>query len=124
MAYSAALQLDGTTYELRSAKIFLERGSDDKGRPLIQSNWVISVILDALQDTIITEWMVDPQKKMDGKVFIRCTDATKEIEFKEAYCLKMLDEFNPGIDFASCECHIKGKEISINSTPYIPNWID
>lgn len=123
MAFNAAIQLDGKTYDLRSVRIYLFRGVDAKGRPLINAEWRISIIIDAIQDTVITEWMIDPYKKMDGKLFIRCREGNKEIEFKEAFCIGMTDEFNPGIDFASCECHISGKEIVINSTPYIPNWL-
>lgn len=124
MAFTASMELNGSSYELRSARVYLFRGQDEKGRPLINSEWRISIILDAMNDPTISEWMIDPYKKMDGKIYIRCREGNKEIEFKEAFCMQMTDEYNPGIDFASCECHIRGKELLINSTPYtIPNWL-
>jgi hypothetical protein len=123
MAFNASLQLDGNTYDLRNVRIYLGRGKDQKGRPLINAHWYVTFILDAIKDTVITEWMIDPYKKMDGKITIRCREGNKEIEFKEAFCTGMTDEFNPSINVASCECNIEGKEIVINSTPYIPNWL-
>ncbi|MBS1974026.1 MAG: hypothetical protein JST13_06715, partial [Bacteroidetes bacterium] len=101
------------------------RKTDSKGRPSSIPFWKIIVILDAVDDTTLTSWMVDPAKQIDGKITIYKIDQDaklKEIEFKKGYCVYLKDEFKADISYATCEINITGKDIQINTASFQGNW--
>jgi hypothetical protein len=87
--------------------------------------WRIFLLLDATNDTTITNWMCDPGKKVDGKLTIFKIGADsklKEIEFKKSFCFKMRDFFSASHSFSSTFIAISGKDIAINSIELAQSW--
>jgi hypothetical protein len=118
MSFRAELTIDDKTYNIRRYYLILERQTDEKGRPSSMPGWKLVVRIDAIDDTTLTNWMVDPNKKLDGKIKLYKIDQDsryKEIEFKKGSCYLMIDSFKADISYTTCEFEIIGEEIYINS---------
>ncbi len=125
MSFKSELTIDGKTFSIRRFLTTIVRNTDAKGRPSSMPAWAILIRLDAFDDTTLTGWMVDPSRQMDGKITIYKIDQDaklKEIEFKKAYCTYMSDIFKADVSYATCEIHIHGKDIQINSASLEGNW--
>jgi hypothetical protein len=119
MSFKAELTVDSKTYKLRSVYTMIFRETDIKGRPTSPPSWAIIATIDAIDDTTITNWMIDPHKQVDGKVLIYKIDEDaklKEITFKKSYCLHMNDKFMFDVSHSSCTIVISGSEIHIESS--------
>lgn len=125
MSFKSELVVDNKTFSARRFITTIFRKTDSKGRPASMPQWAILVRLDAIDDTTLTSWMIDPSKQQDGKITIYKIDQDtklKEIEFKKGYCTYLNDTFKADVSYATCEIHIHGKDIQINSAKFEGNW--
>ena len=121
MSFKSILVFDGEQYELTSCVVNVSRKADNRGKPASKSFWSIDIIMDSLEDTTITEWMVNPNLQKDGEIEIYRTDddvKLKVIQFKKAYCVFMKDSFYTDIDFMKCFLTIVGEEINIGEAKF------
>lgn len=119
MSFKALLKIDGEQYALTACKVTVHRKSDVKGKPSSKSGWSISVIMDAMDDTKITEWMIDPHMQKDGEIEILKLDEDaklKLISFKKAYCVMMKESFYSYTSFMKTYLSIVGEELSIGES--------
>ena len=125
MSFKAELSVEGKVYNVRRFFTLIHRKTDLKGRPTSMPQWTIALRIDAVDDTTLTSWMIDPTKQLDGKLTIYKIDQDtklKEIQFKKSYCYFMRDVFQSDLSYASCEIHIGGKDIQINTASLKQNW--
>lgn len=125
MSFKSELTVENKTFSIRRFYTFIYRKTDAKGRPSSMPSWKIIVALDAVDDTTLTGWMIDPTKQIDGKITIYRIDQDaklKEIEFKKSYCIYLRDEFKADISYATCEIHISGRDIQVNTASLEGNW--
>jgi hypothetical protein len=125
MSFRAELSIEGMVFPIRRFYITLKREEDVRGRPKTDPTWRIFLLIDASDDTTITNWMLDPRKKIDGKITLYKPDddsKLKEIEFKQSFCFKLRDFFNTTYSFTSSFLGIAGKDIKINNTELEQNW--
>ena len=119
MSFKAELIIDGKTYKLRSCYSTISRETDMKGRPTSPPTWVIIATIDVVDDTTITNWMIDPYKQVDGSIKLYKMDEEsklKEIAFKKSYCLHLNDKFAFHEGRSNCTIVISGAEIHIESS--------
>src|ERR1700722_14922167 len=122
MSFKAELTVENKTYSLRSFYLHIARNTDPKGRPSSMPSWSIIATIDSVDDTTITNWMIDPHKQIDGKVLFYKIDEDaklKEINFKKSWCYVMRDSFMADISFATTEIIISGGEVDIESSMLI-----
>lgn len=125
MAFEGILTVEDKTFKVVRCYITLKRQEDQRGRPMTDPTWRIFLLLDATDDSTITNWMCDPAKKVTGNLTLyRQGENTKvkEIEFKNSFCFKMRDFFNASQSFTSTFIAISGKDISINSNELAQRW--
>ena len=75
--------------------------------------------MDAMDDTKITEWMIDPHMQKDGEIEILKLDEDaklKLISFKKAYCVMMKESFYSYTSFMKTYLSIVGEELSIGES--------
>src|SRR5262249_31831599 len=120
MAFSAELTIGEKTYSVKRFLILSYKHRDNNGKPGKLFGWRIDVIIDALKDTIVTEWALFPSKLNDGSIKVYGADGSvmKTIEFKQSRCIAMLDELKPAISFASCELRIMGDELTVGGSAF------
>ena len=117
MAYDATLNVDGNAYNIKWMLLRIARKEDQRGKPASRPNWSVVISLDAMDDTTIKSWMIDPNLQKDGKIILSRfdEDATfKEIEFKKAHCTGYEDEFFADTDYMHTTINITGGEVTIN----------
>ncbi len=121
MSFKSVLVFDGEGYELTACLVNVSRKADQRGKPASKPFWTIDVIMDSLDDTAITEWMVNPHLQKDGEIEIYSTEddvKLKVIKFKKAYCMFMKDVFYTDITFMKCYLTIVGEEIVIGEAKF------
>lgn len=117
MAYEGTLTVEGTDYPINWMLLRIARNEDKRGVPASRPAWEFLIGLDAMEDSTIKNWMVDPHMQKDGKVvLVRIDeDATyKEIDFKKAYCSFYKDEFYADMNYLSTTIYIVGTEVTFN----------
>lgn len=117
MAYEGKLCVDGNDYDIDWMLLRVIRDEDKRGVPSSRPEWAILIGMDALEDSTIKNWMIDPHMQKDGKVTLNRIDedATyKEIEFKKAYCATYRDEFFADQDYLKTMIYISGHEVTFN----------
>jgi len=118
MAFQTELTIDNQVFPVRDFYLSVLREITPKGQPSSAPTWTLDVTIDAINDTTITAWMIDPNKQVDGNLTINQTDGTgkmKEIEFKGANCFGMVDQFIPEFAETSCFIRISGPEIHVGN---------
>ncbi|QDK80681.1 hypothetical protein EXU85_19545 [Spirosoma sp. KCTC 42546] len=117
MAYEGKLSVDGTDYDINWMLLRVIRDEDKRGVPSSRPEWGMLIALDAMEDSTIKNWMIDPHMQKDGKVTLNRIDeeaSYKEIEFKKAYCALYKDEFFSDIDYLNTVIYIIGNEVTFN----------
>ena len=117
MAYEGTLSVDGTDYKINWMLLRVVRDEDKRGVPSSRPEWGLLLGVDAMEDSTIKNWMIDPHMQKDGKVVLNRIDedaAFKEIEFKKAYCVLYKDEFFADTDYLNTAIYIIGHEITFN----------
>ncbi|GAB4024284.1 type VI secretion system tube protein TssD [Spirosoma gilvum] len=117
MAYEGKLSVDGTDFAINWMLMQIARNEDKKGIPASRPEWSIVISLDAMDDSTIKSWMIDPNMQKDGKIVLNRIDedATfKEIEFKQAICTSYIDEFFADVEYLNTIINITGGEVMIN----------
>jgi Hemolysin coregulated protein Hcp (TssD) len=125
MSFKVELVIEGNTYNVRRFYTWVVRNTDTKGRPSSMPSWGINLRIDAVDDTTLTSWMIDPTKQMEGKLIIYRigqNSKLKEIKFKKAYCGFLRDQFFSEKGFSICEIVIKGEEIQFNTVSLKHHW--
>ncbi|MVM30394.1 hypothetical protein GO755_10145 [Spirosoma sp. HMF4905] len=118
MAYEGVLSVDGTEYDINWMVLQITRNEDKKGIPASRPEWNVVVSLDAMDDSTIKSWMIDPHMQKDGKIILNRIDedATyKEIEFTKAICVNYFDEFFADTEYLNTIINITGGEVKLNS---------
>ncbi|GAB4024290.1 type VI secretion system tube protein TssD [Spirosoma gilvum] len=119
MAYDATLNVDGNAFRINWLLLRVGRKEDQRGRPASRPGWSVVISLDAMDDTTVKNWMIDPNMQKDGKIILSRIDedATfKEIEFKKAHCTGYEDEFFSDRDYMHTVINITGGELTINKS--------
>ena len=117
MAFEGTLNVDGNSYNINWMLLRIGRKEDQRGKPASRPNWSLVVSLDAMDDSTVKNWMIDPYLQKDGKVVLSRIDESatfKEIEFKKAHCTGYEDEFFSDAEFLATTINITGGEITIN----------
>ena len=124
MPFYAELTVDEKTFVVHDFYFSVIRSTNLKLQPDSPPSWTLDVTIDAVNETTLTKWMIDPSKKLDGKLTIFKTvqeGAMKKYEFKQSSCFGMIDRFIPSLAEASCYLRIRGSDMSIDSTPITSN---
>ncbi|MER3498855.1 MAG: hypothetical protein C4308_09600 [Chitinophagaceae bacterium] len=125
MAFKVELTVEGKTFVVRRYYAVIFREDDKKGRPKSDPAWRLYVVIDSLNDTTITNWMLDPKKLVDGKLSLyKIGDGSKvkDIEFKKSSCTFLNDHFNIEQPFITSYVAISGKDIKINTAELQQSW--
>ena len=88
-------------------------------------SWTLFIVIDAVQDTTITSWMLDAVRELDGELLMYKIDQNsklKQITFKKGYCFGLNDLFNSEIGYATCELVIAGRDLKINTAEVKQHW--
>ena len=118
MAFSADLTVDNKVFPVRDFYLSVLRETTPKGQPSSPPSWILDVTIEAVNDTTITQWMIDPDKQVDGRLVIYKTEGEgklKKIEFKNSNCFTMIDRFIPEFSETSCFIRIAGSEIKVGT---------
>lgn len=124
MSFFVQLTIEDKTYQVRRYYIWITRDDDAKGRPKSDPVWKLAVMLESVSDQILTNWMLDPKKLVDGKLTLYKMDGSKmkEVEFKKSTCSFMYDHFNVDEAFITSYIYIQGKDIKINTAQLQQSW--
>ncbi|GAB4021328.1 hypothetical protein GCM10028808_65780 [Spirosoma migulaei] len=117
MTFEGTLNVDGTAFTIHWMMLQITRDEDKRGIPASRPDWSLVVSLDAMDDSTIKSWMIDPNMQKDGKVILNSIDdpgTFKEIEFKKAICVNYFDEFFADVDYLNTIINITGGEVTIN----------
>jgi hypothetical protein len=126
MAYEGELTIEGKTYNVIRCCMMVTRQEDNRGRPVTDPTWRMYLLLDADNDSTLTNWMFDPTKHVNGTLELRRQgegSTVKKIEFKNTYCFRMRDFFNASASFSSTFIGIAGQGLSIDSVELNQKWI-
>jgi hypothetical protein len=118
MSFQVDLTVDNQVFPVKDFYLSVLREITPKGQPSSSPTWTLDVTIDAIKDTTITSWMIDPDKKVDGNITINQLDGSgkmKSIEFKGAWCYGMIDQFIPEFAETSCFMRISGPEIHVGN---------
>jgi hypothetical protein len=124
MAFKVELSVDSQVYPVKDFYLAVLRETTPNGQPSSQPSWSLDVTIDAVNDTTITQWMIDPTKQVDGSLTIYQSDGQgkmKSIEFKKGNCSGMVDQFIPEFSETSCFIRILGAEINVGNVKLSPN---
>lgn len=125
MSVRVELTIEDKTYQVRRYYTTIQRAEDEKGRPGSDPQWSLYVVIDAVNDTTITNWMLDPKKLVDGKLTLYTIgedSKLKTIEFKKSTCHFLADYFNLDHAFITSYIAITGKDIKINTAELQQSW--
>ena len=125
MSFKSELTIEGKTYNVRRFFVSVKRNIDQRGRPSSMPSWSLFVVIDSVQDTTLTRWMLDSVKELNGELIMYKIDQNsklKEISFKKSYCFGMNDLFNSETGYATCELLIAGRDLKINTAELKQNW--
>ena len=118
MAFKVELTIEDQVFSVQDFYLSVLRETDPKGQPSSNPSWILDVTMDAVNDTTITQWMIDPTKQVDGSLSIYKMDGEgtlKSIDFKKGSCYTMVDCFIPELSETSCYIRITGEEITIGA---------
>lgn len=124
MAFKVELTVDDQTFTVRDFYLSILRPTNDKGQPSSKPSWTLDVTIDAVSETTITQWMIDPSKQSDGSIAVYKTDGDgtlKKLSFSKSNCFGMVDRFIPGMSDASCYFRIAGEEIQVGTVTLSSN---
>ena len=118
MAFKVELTIDSQVYLVKDFYLAVLRETTPNGQPSSKPTWSLDVTIDAVNDTTITQWMIDPTKQVDGGLTIYQSDGEgkmKSIEFRKGCCSGMVDQFIPEFSETSCFVRILGAEINVGN---------
>ena len=118
MAFKVELTVDSQVYLVKDFYLAVLRETTLNGQPSSKPTWTLDVTIDAVNDTTITQWMIDPTRQVDRGLTIYQSDGEgkmKSIEFKKGNCSKMVDQFIPEFSETSCFIRILGSEINVGN---------
>lgn len=93
---SAFLSFLGTTYQLSQVKISFRQSTDKKGEPQAEiQGGVFLIVLSQVPDDNLLYWASNQWARKDGEVVFRNETGTPPLRiiFRNAYCVKMEQEF-------------------------------
>lgn len=127
-SFRTDMEIDGIADPIPVNRLFFTatRKRDQRGRPASSTNWIIHVTIDALEDSTITQWMVDPhmQKAVTIKFYKIDEEESvlKQWKLEKAYCYAMGENFVADASFMTTELIIAGQEISNGNATLQYNW--
>ena len=117
MTFEGTLNVDGNAYNINWMLLRVTRDEDQRGKPASRPGWSIIVCLDAMDDSTIKNWMIDPHMQKEGKIILSRIDESatfKEIEFKKTYCVMYHDSFYADINYFNTLILLMGDELEFN----------
>jgi len=94
------IDIDYKTYVIRRLQWSIHQEKDHLGRPnAIAHIGQIQLEVHSMPDELLTSWMFEPRKTLDGTIQIMKADTKvtlKTIEFTNAFCVLLKGSFNPG----------------------------
>ena len=98
-SFSAELSIDGKTFPVLTVSYGLYQLTDDTGKPSsgVRTH-LIQLRLAGSDDETLTNWAVDAQKRLDGKItFFQIDEQSKfkELAFEQAYCVQYAERVAP-----------------------------
>ena len=80
MPFKVDLIVEDKTFTVRDFYLSVLRETTDKGQPNSKTSWILDVTIDAVNDTTITGWMIDPSKQVDGQLDIYQSDGQGKLK--------------------------------------------
>lgn len=94
-----SLETGGFDTALNYVYLDINQAVDSLGRPAsLTRGGKITLEFNSTDDNIVAEWMANPAKRLNGKIrFIKMDNiesTEKEIYFKNAYCVELMERFD------------------------------
>jgi hypothetical protein len=128
MSFEAELRLEGNTYRINGLSLDISQEVDDIGRPCSATRGgVIKIEMDALKDEVITDWVMNPNKQLNGTITYYRTDELaklKEITFENGFCIELREKYL-GVAHANrliSLMSISSEKVSIGSVEMNNQW--
>ncbi|WP_461087408.1 type VI secretion system tube protein TssD [Spirosoma gilvum] len=121
--YVVTLKIDDMEYILNRVNFYVARKSDKNGRPISESAWTVNIHMDTTDESLFTEWMVDPTKKKDVSLkFYEGGDTKKEWQFAKAYCVGFQENFVADAGVMETQLIISGTTVENGNATINNNW--
>jgi len=127
MSFLSKLTIDDESMNVLKCSFSFEQGADNTGRPSQRpKGGQISILIESTNKTDFLEWMISPNMVKSGEIIFYKRDnlsSLKTIVFKDAYCLKYLEDFDSVSDEPlKTSLVISAKEITVKDTTFKNNW--
>jgi hypothetical protein len=126
MISKVELSLDGNTYILTSVSFEFKQIVDEIGRPSSGVNGgIIEIEMNAIEDEIFIDWMIQPKKKLKGEIVFYETDQStkaKEIKFEESFCVAYTERFSEGVEIPMAFITLSSEKLKVGNTELNNNW--
>jgi hypothetical protein len=126
MISKVELSLEGNTYILKAVSFEFKQAVDEIGRPSSDViGGIIEIEMNAVEDGIFLDWMIQPKKKLKGEIVFYETDQStkfREIKFEESYCVAYTEKFSDGPDSPVASLMISSEKIKVGNMELNNNW--
>lgn len=127
MSFLSKLTIDDESMNVLKCSFSFEQGADNTGRPSQRpKGGQISILIESTNKTDFLEWMISPNMVKSGEIIFYKRDnlsSLKTIVFKDAYCLKYVEDFDSVSDEPlKTSLVISAKEITVKDTTFKNNW--
>ncbi|MDX1270539.1 type VI secretion system tube protein TssD [Bizionia paragorgiae] len=127
MSFLSKLTIDDESMNVLKCSFSFEQGADNTGRPSQRpKGGQISILIESTNKTDFLEWMISPNMVKSGEIIFYKRDnlsSLKTIIFKDAYCLKYLEDFDAVSDEPlQTSLVISAKELTVKDTTFRNNW--
>ncbi|SEA00007.1 type VI secretion system tube protein TssD [Bizionia paragorgiae] len=127
MSFLSKLTIDDESMNVLKCSFSFEQGADNTGRPSQRpKGGQISILIESTNKTDFLEWMISPNMVKSGEIIFYKRDnlsSLKTIIFKDAYCLKYVEDFDAVSDEPlQTSLVISAKELTVKDTTFRNNW--
>ncbi|MBC8155071.1 MAG: hypothetical protein H7Z72_19435, partial [Bacteroidetes bacterium] len=130
-SFQSFLKIDGKEYDILYSDLGLGQAVDSLGRPAsaVYGGTTTIELHTPANDPTLYEWMINPEKRMDGQVILRRLDSRatlKSIKFYNAYCVGMVIRFDGTANASSFKTTIRisPEQIEIGGLLHDNCWPD
>jgi hypothetical protein len=114
MSMKVELSIDDQEYVVRELNWQIARMTNERGQPASMPEWLITVSIDVANNTTLIDWMIDPGRKVDGKITLHFEDgSSKVISFDDAYCFHLVDHFKADEGYGTTTAMIVGHKVTV-----------
>ena len=127
MSFLSKLTIDDESMNVLKCSFSFEQAADNTGRPSQRpKGGQISILIESTNKTDFLEWMISPNMVKSGEIIFYKRDnlsSLKTIIFKDAYCLKYVEDFDAVSDEPlQTSLVISAKELTVKDTTFRNNW--